>query len=107
MFRKYGGKCHISGAKIGPKDAWHTEHIHALADGGENRESNLAPALIEPHKAKSKAEAAARKKADKAAKRHVGIKGQPKRPIASRGFAKADKPSREAKPALTPRAIYR
>ncbi|MEM9762118.1 MAG: HNH endonuclease, partial [Pseudomonadota bacterium] len=45
IFEAHDGICHISGRKIEAGDAWDLEHRTALADGGEHREGNLAPAL--------------------------------------------------------------
>lgn len=73
IFRRENGRCHISGQKIEAGTSWQLEHKTALSLGGEHREMNLFPALIEPHKVKSAEEAAIRAKADAVAKRHVGI----------------------------------
>lgn len=73
IWRREDGRCHITGNKIEVGQAWHLEHKLALSLGGRNVESNLFPALIEPHKVKSAEEAAIRAKADAVAKRHVGI----------------------------------
>lgn len=53
VFERHGGKCYLSGRKIGPADRWDLEHIIALCNGGENRESNFAPALRDKHKEKT------------------------------------------------------
>ena len=47
VFDRHGGRCHWSGKKIAAGDRWDVDHICALANGGENRESNLAPILRE------------------------------------------------------------
>lgn len=74
VFERYGGRCYLSGRKIMSGDRWDVEHIKAISLGGENRESNLAPALTAPHKIKTRADRAAKKKADRIRKRHLGIK---------------------------------
>lgn len=108
IFRRYDGVCHISGRKIGPKDEWHAEHIKPLSMGGENRESNLAPALIEPHKEKSAEEAAERAKADAIAKRHIGIRTRPVVKLRGPKFAKSERTAaREPKAALPFKPLYR
>lgn len=38
-----GRRCHWTGVPIRPGDEWDTDHVRALINGGENRESNLAP----------------------------------------------------------------
>lgn len=84
VFDRYDGICHISGRKIHPGEPWELEHIKPLHAGGEHRESNFAPALKEPHKAKTKQEMALKKKINKTRKKHIGatVDNAPK--IASR-----------------------
>lgn len=41
VFEAKGGRCHRCTRKIGPGDKWTLEHVNALINGGENRESNL------------------------------------------------------------------
>lgn len=68
----------ISGRKIMPGDAWDCDHVVALCNGGEHRETNLAPALRDKHRAKTAADVAERAKIDRLRKRHFGI-AEPKR----------------------------
>lgn len=79
IFDAHDGRCHITGRKIRTGEAWELEHIKALRDGGENRESNLAPALVEPHKGKTRAERKRGAKADHARQKHL-LKRKPKWP---------------------------
>ena len=74
VFIRDGGVCHLSGRKIRPGEAWELEHIIALCNGGENRESNLAPALVLPHRQKTKEDRRMKAKDDRVRKRHLGIK---------------------------------
>jgi hypothetical protein len=74
VFNRYDGSCYLSKRKILASDAWELEHILALCNGGEHRESNFAPALIAPHKVKTKQDLATRAKNDRIRKRHLGIK---------------------------------
>ena len=53
VFERAGGICHISGRKITAADQWDCDHIVALCNGGGHRESNLAPALRDKHRAKT------------------------------------------------------
>jgi 5-methylcytosine-specific restriction protein A len=80
IFETHGGVCHISGRKIGPSDQWDIDHIIALADGGENRETNLAPAIRERHREKTSAEATARATGKRKRMKAIGIK-KAKRPM--------------------------
>lgn len=81
VFEAYEGRCYLSGVKIQPGMAWEVEHKLALCLGGENRETNLAPALKAPHRAKSADDVARKSKADRVRIKHLGLK--PK----GRGFA--------------------
>ena len=74
VFIRDGGVCHLSGRKIRPGEKWELEHIVALCNGGEHRESNLAPALVEPHKIKTRADLRVKAKNDRVRKRHLGIR---------------------------------
>ena len=74
VFEKYEGHCYLSGIKIRPGDKWDIEHIKALSLGGEHRESNMAPALKEPHKVKTVKDRKLKAKIDRIRKRHLGIK---------------------------------
>lgn len=74
IFERYKGVCYLSGIKIQPGDKWEVEHIIALCNGGEHRESNMAPALCAPHKAKTKADLRAKAKNERIRKRNAGIK---------------------------------
>lgn len=57
-----------------PGDKWELEHKLALCNGGEHRESNLAPALVKPHKAKTAMDVKQKAKNDRVRKRYLGIK---------------------------------
>jgi len=74
VWRKWEGKCHLSGVKITGGMAWQLDHIIPLIKNGENRESNLAPATVEAHKAKTREEVGEKAKIDRIAAKHLGIK---------------------------------
>lgn len=74
VFEKYDGICYLSGIKIRPGDKWELEHIVALINGGEHRESNMAPALVVPHKEKTKEDVKLKAKIARVRKKHLGIK---------------------------------
>lgn len=81
IFDNHDGRCHITGTPIDPlRDEWHVEHKKSLRNGGENRESNMGPALIEPHREKTTAENKAGKKADRIREKHLGLR-KSKRPM--------------------------
>ena len=91
VFERHGGRCHLTGQIIRAGDRWELDHIKPLALGGENRETNLAPALYAPHRKKAAGETTAVRKADRIRLKHTGGWPRSKRPLRSRGFS----PSRE------------
>lgn len=91
VFARYQGRCHITGQKIQPGDAWDVEHIKPVrsAAPGEqhlNRESNLAPALTEAHREKTGRENSAGAKADRTHAKHFGYYPKSKTPLRGRKF---------------------
>jgi 5-methylcytosine-specific restriction protein A len=74
VFEAHGGICHISGRRIRAGEAWECDHVIALCNGGSHAESNLAPALSEPHRIKTKADVREKAKVARLKKRHLGIK---------------------------------
>lgn len=78
VFEAFGGKCALTGRKIQPGDAWDLDHRVPLILGGRHAEDNLQPVLKDAHKLKTKADVAAKSKADRIRKKHLGLK--PKSP---------------------------
>lgn len=74
VFDAWGGRCYLTHREILPGDIWQVEHIKALCNGGENRESNLAPALVEPHKEKTRRDRAEKDKVERVRRKHLGIR---------------------------------
>jgi 5-methylcytosine-specific restriction endonuclease McrA len=105
IFRNAEGICHISGRKIALGEPWQLEHVIPLHAGGQNRESNLRPALVDPHKIKTAKEMARKAKGDAQAKFSLGIKPD-KRPIPSPVKAEKAAPRFEKTP-LPPKQLYR
>lgn len=87
VFERHQGRCHLTGRKIAAGELWDLDHVKALCNGGEHRESNLAPALRDKHREKTAEDVAEKAKIDRIRKKHLGIwpKGQQ---IRSRGFDK-------------------
>lgn len=106
VFDRWKGKCHISGLKINPGDQWELDHIKRLDDGGENSESNMAPALRDPHRLKTAAENTRGAKADRQRANHIGALVKKGQPIKSRGFQVNEKQPKIAKAALAPRPLF-
>ena len=86
IFDREHGICHISKRKIAPGEIWEAEHVVRLADGGENREGNLAPALVGPHRVKSAEERRAAVPVARRHETHIGA-SQPQSTIPSRKFS--------------------
>lgn len=53
VFERHNGICHLSGRPIRAGEAWDCDHVVAIINGGEHRESNLAPALKDKHREKT------------------------------------------------------
>lgn len=94
VFERFGGYCHRSKVKIHVGDQWDVDHVLALINGGENRESNLAPILKGAHKAKTAEDVAIKAKTARIRAKHLGVWPRSKRPLKSRGFEKTREPVR-------------
>lgn len=90
VFAAHGGVCHISGRKIRAGEPWECDHVIALCNGGENRESNLAPALVEKHREKTARDVAEKAKVERVRKKHLGVWPRSPHRIRSRGFARRE-----------------
>lgn len=82
---KYDRICQLSFTKI--VGTFHLHHVIELADGGENRESNLVPVLPEPHRLATAKAASERARVRAKTMANHGIKRQTQK-IPGRGFAK-------------------
>ena len=87
IFDREGGRCHISGRAISPGEPWQADHKIALINGGENKESNMFPALVDKHKEKTRADVAEKSRVADRAKSHIGV-DRTKAKMPSPGFAK-------------------
>lgn len=91
VFERHGGICHLTGRKIMAGEAWDLDHKTALINGGEHRESNLAPALRDKHREKTAEDVKLKGKVARTRAKHLGI--WPKGPkIQGRGFQKRKAP---------------
>lgn len=83
IWERYEGKCQCSeycGWEIAAKP-WQCDHKVALINGGEHRESNLQPVLVEHHKRKTKDDVAIKSYHYRRKLAHAGIKTKRSRPI--------------------------
>lgn len=75
IFERHNGVCHRSGRKIMAGDKWDLDHILALINGGEHRESNMAPILVgKPHKDKTAEDVKVKSKTARIRAKHLGLK---------------------------------
>ena len=78
IWEKQDGKDAITGVAFQPGDKVIRDHIVPLADGGENRESNLQLILLDTHKPKTAAEATQRAETRRLHEKHRGyVRKQP------------------------------
>lgn len=73
IFEAHKGICHIAKRKIMGGEPWELDHVVALINGGEHRESNLAPALKDKHRIKTKADVAEKSRVARKRQKHLGI----------------------------------
>jgi 5-methylcytosine-specific restriction protein A len=73
IFERHKGVCHIAKRKILGGELWDVEHVKSLRDGGENRESNMAPALRDKHREKTATENSERADANRVKAKHLGL----------------------------------
>ncbi len=85
VYLRAEGICHLSGRKIAVGEPWDLDHVVALCNGGEHRESNLAPALRDKHREKTRLDVAEKSKTYAKRSAHLGIK-RAKRTIPGRRF---------------------
>jgi 5-methylcytosine-specific restriction protein A len=87
VFDRAKGVCHWCKIVIkAPPETWQADHVKALINGGEHRETNLAPIHDHCHIEKTGADVAVKKKVAAVRKKHLGIV-TPAQPIRSAPFA--------------------
>lgn len=106
IFQRENGLCHLSHRKIQPGEKWQADHKIALVNGGENRESNLFPALEGAHKEKTKTDVAEKSYVASRAKSHIGAR-RPKQPIKGGGSLRGPERAHEGRAALPPKELFR
>jgi 5-methylcytosine-specific restriction protein A len=89
IWEREGGRCYLTGRKIDAvRDAFEYEHVIALANGGQHRESNIRLALKDAHKVKTRADIDTAVKTRRQQLKHLGQWPKSKTPLKSRGFQK-------------------
>lgn len=81
VLERHNYTCFWSKQPIKPGDKVEFDHVIALVLGGENRESNLVPALAHEHKVKTRKDVLEKVKRAKALKKSYGLAKKQSRPI--------------------------
>lgn len=81
IFERWNGTCYLSSRPIRAGERWDLDHVIALANGGEHREYNLAPVLVEPHREKTREDVALKSKVYRKKAAFLGIKRKKGRPM--------------------------
>jgi len=77
IWEAHGGQCCICQGKIdGVRERWIVEHVRPLALGGEDADTNCAPAHEACASSKTKADIAQISKAKRQKQKHIGIKAK-------------------------------
>lgn len=99
-----GGICRLCSTAIKPAESFELDHIVALINSGENRESNLSAVHKHCHVAKTASDVAEKAKVAAIRQKFTGAK-RPAGNLKGQGFPKA--PKAPAKPGLAPKALFR
>jgi 5-methylcytosine-specific restriction enzyme A len=90
VFLAKGGRCHRCTRKVNASiEPWTCEHLIALVNDGENRESNLGVTCENCLPAKNAEDVAEKSKVARKRVKDMGLKPPPRQAIKSRGFAKS------------------
>lgn len=73
VFERSNRICHLSNREIRLGEPWDLDHVVALINGGEHRESNLAPALRDKHREKTAIDVAIKSRDYRKSAKSVGI----------------------------------
>lgn len=98
LLDKHNARCALTGVKLRPGHI-DFDHIIALANGGENRESNLQPVDRKAHKEKTKQDVAQKKKDRRVRAKHFGLN----KPTSTLPGGKASKWKRKVSGEVVPR----
>lgn len=96
IVRTWKSVCHVTGLLITTQTP-EFDHVIPLEDGGENRESNIRPALPAGHRVKTAIENSNRDRADRQAKKKLGIEEE-KQKIPTRPKEEKERESKVSKP---------
>lgn len=97
IFLRAGKVCHLCSQPIQIAEPWDADHVVALINAGENRESNLAPAHKRCHREKTGADVAEKSKVAAIRQKHNGTTRS------KQSFPRSPKPERSPKMDFTQR----
>ena len=100
VFERHNRICHISKREIRLGEPWDLDHIVALINGGEHRETNLAPALRDKHREKTAVDVAEKSRDYRKGAKAMGIKLRNGPKIRSAGFRKAPRQRSASRPII-------
>lgn len=98
IFKAFKGVCPECTRKMQP-GAWQLDHIKALINGGEHRETNLWPLCTSPcHSQKTKADLAEKSKNYRTTAKHIGVDLTQRQKMRGQGFRKASPQNTASRP---------
>lgn len=100
-----GAICRLCKTQIKDIESFELDHIIALINGGENRETNLSAVHSHCHKDKTASDVAEKAKVAAMRQKFTGAK-RPAGKLKGPGFPPPQKAKREARPALPPRSLF-
>lgn len=74
VFERCDGRCGCCNRKIRAGESWQLDHVLALINGGENRESNMRPLLSAHHEDKTAADVAEKSHVAARKAKHLGLR---------------------------------
>ena len=86
IFERCGGRCALSGVKVGPGAPFDFDHIISLAAGGQHREANLQVVARDKHREKTAEDVAIKSKVARIRAKHLSTWPKSRARIRSRGF---------------------
>lgn len=101
IFDRDGGVCHLCKLPIKPGETWQADHVTALINGGEHRETNLAPAHSHCHVGKTARDVKEKAKTARVRQKHTGAT-RPAGKLCGQPFPTSQKRPRIDKSALPP-----
>ena len=78
VFETHDGRCYLCTRKIRVGEYWEADHVHAIINGGANRESNLRPACVNCCRNKTALDVAEKSKVATKRKKHILPRERPK-----------------------------